>query len=477
MAGGGCCAARRGIGGCGRGGRGVGGCAGTHVLLPDVALLRRRDEVAVIGAAIEAKVCGWGYRRIAARLAVPADTVRGWLARFAQRAELVRAHFTRCSILPFVVAARGLAWTSFTPSTAHARKSCEDTNAEPRSTRIAAGTPSMISRTCAAVRSGRSRFSANASSKQFGARARRHHPWARQQRLKAAPAISTDPLIQRAARDPHQPPIRPDVIAVGERVKASAREISTLSPTLRSAWDGRPLAILTRTAPARATGAHIALIGHITQAELRRHTTTIELANGYLNRILIVACRRQRLLPEGGHHDPLAATGLTRLLAATLTHAQTAGQIRLDADARELWHHAYQQLAQPRDGILGQITARAEAHTIRLALIYALADGQRQIGVQHLTAALALQDYAARSAGWALTGATGQPLAEQIHTALTANPAGLTRSQISDTLKHNQPAGQLDTALRALQTAGRATVTQIATGGRPAQLWTAAPAR
>jgi hypothetical protein len=32
------------------------GCAGTHVLLPDVALLRRRDEVTLIGAAIEAAV-------------------------------------------------------------------------------------------------------------------------------------------------------------------------------------------------------------------------------------------------------------------------------------------------------------------------------------------------------------------------------------------------------------------------------------
>lgn len=267
--------------------------------------------------------------------------------------------------------------------------------------------------------------------------------------------------------------IEPEFASV---LKASAREISTLSPTLRSAWDGRPLAILTRTAPARATGAHIALIGHITQAELRRHTTTIELSNGYLNRILIVACRRQRLLPEGGHHDPLHATGLTRLLAATLTHAKTAGEVRLDTDARELWHAAYQQLAQPRDGILGQITARAEAHTIRLALIYALVDGAKQIDAHHLTAALALHDYTARSADWALTGATGQPLAEQIHTALQHTPAGLTRSQISDALKHNQPAGQLDHALRALQDAGRATVTQIATGGRPAQLWTATPA-
>jgi len=324
------------------------------------------------------------------------------------------------------------------------------------------------------------------------AKARKGSSWDHVRRLIAA----VDPTIERrvltglssgegliwAVRDPtSQDPghtdqrllvIEPEFASV---LKVSAREISTLSPTLRSAWDARPLAILTRTAPARASSAHISLIGHITQQELRRHTTTIELANGYLNRILIVACRRQRLLPEGGDPDPLAATGLTRLLAQALTRAQTAGHVRLAADARELWHHAYHQLAQPQPGVLGQITARAEAHVIRLALIYALADAKQNIGPAHLHAALALHDYAARSAAWAMTGATGQPLAEQIHAALHASPAGLTRSQISDTLKHNQPAGQLDHALRALQRAGRATVTQIATGGRPAQLWTATP--
>ena len=75
------------------------GCAGTHVLLPDVALLRRQDEVSVIGAAIEASVAGEGYRRIAARLGVHADTVRGWLRRFAERADQIRAHFTRCAVV------------------------------------------------------------------------------------------------------------------------------------------------------------------------------------------------------------------------------------------------------------------------------------------------------------------------------------------------------------------------------------------
>ena len=257
-------------------------------------------------------------------------------------------------------------------------------------------------------------------------------------------------------------------------LKAAGREMSTLSPTLRSGWDGRPLAILTRTAPARATDAHIAIIGHITQHELRRHTTSLELANGFMNRVLIICCRRQRLLPEGGNPDPLHNTGLDRLLTAALKHARTAGQIQLAPDTRELWHHAYRQLAaEPSDQLIAQITARAEAHVIRLALIYALTDGQRQIRPAHLTAALALQNYAARSAAWALKSATGQPLAEQIHAALLQHPGGMTRSQISQTLNHNQPAGEIDHALQALNTARRVTVTQIPTGGRPAQLWTA----
>jgi len=75
------------------------GCAGTHVLLPDMALLRRQDEVSVIGAAIEAKAAGEGYRRIAGRLGVHAATVRGWLRRFAERADQIRTYFTRWALV------------------------------------------------------------------------------------------------------------------------------------------------------------------------------------------------------------------------------------------------------------------------------------------------------------------------------------------------------------------------------------------
>src|ERR1700686_1754554 len=75
------------------------GCAGTHVLLPQLAFSRRQDEVAVIGEAIEANVAGEGFRRIAARLGACPETVRGWLRRFTERVEEIRAYFTRCAVV------------------------------------------------------------------------------------------------------------------------------------------------------------------------------------------------------------------------------------------------------------------------------------------------------------------------------------------------------------------------------------------
>lgn len=70
------------------------GCGVTHVLLPVSCLLRRADEAAVIWAALTASAAGTGHRKIAAALGCPASTVRGWLARFTSRAELVRGVFT-----------------------------------------------------------------------------------------------------------------------------------------------------------------------------------------------------------------------------------------------------------------------------------------------------------------------------------------------------------------------------------------------
>lgn len=70
-------------------------CGATHVLVPEDTLVRRRNGVEVIGAALTAKARGDGHRRIAGGLGRPASTVRGWLRRFAVVAVALREHFTR----------------------------------------------------------------------------------------------------------------------------------------------------------------------------------------------------------------------------------------------------------------------------------------------------------------------------------------------------------------------------------------------
>lgn len=66
-------------------------CAVSHVLLPADVLLRRADEVSVIGAGLLAAAGGAGHRQAAMVVGRPASTVRGWLRRLAGVADRVLA--------------------------------------------------------------------------------------------------------------------------------------------------------------------------------------------------------------------------------------------------------------------------------------------------------------------------------------------------------------------------------------------------
>lgn len=73
-------------------------CRSTHVLLPDVALLRRVDVASVIGRALMDAAAGAGHRRIAAHLVRPASTVLGWLRRLRSAAPRIAAHFVAWAV-------------------------------------------------------------------------------------------------------------------------------------------------------------------------------------------------------------------------------------------------------------------------------------------------------------------------------------------------------------------------------------------
>jgi hypothetical protein len=78
------------------------------------------------------------------------------------------------------------------------------------------------------------------------------------------------------------------------------RDGNTLSPTLRQAWDGSTLQVMTKQFPETASNAHVSIIGHVTGDELRRELKRTDAGNGFGNRILWACTRRSKTLPDGG---------------------------------------------------------------------------------------------------------------------------------------------------------------------------------
>lgn len=257
-------------------------------------------------------------------------------------------------------------------------------------------------------------------------------------------------------------------------LRAMQRQGNTLSPILRRAWDGEQvIQALTKNSPARTTGAHVALVAHVTEGELRRELDAIEQANGYGNRHLFLCVRRARVLPFGGGATGDLARLVERLQAAIL-HGRATGAVAMDPEAAAAWVCVYPKLSGEHPGLLGALTARAEAHVVRLALSYALLDCASEIRHAHVLAALALWAYAEASTRYVFGEALGDPIADEILEALRRSPAGLTRTEIRDLFGRHHSASRIGGALAALLRAGLATCSTVETGGRPAERWRAA---
>ena len=190
---------------------------------------------------------------------------------------------------------------------------------------------------------------------------------------------------------------------------------NTLSPVLRDALGTSKLQTLTKNSPTKATDSHIAIIGHVTDDELRAVLTRVEMANGFANRFLFARVRRSKLLPHGGHLDFTTLDELGARVAERLTQGGTLGRVTMTDAASEAWEKNYPTLSGDRPGLLGAILGRAEAQVIRLALIYALLDDEMQIDLPHLGAALAVWAFCEDSATQIWGDMLGDDVAELDH--------------------------------------------------------------
>ena len=257
-----------------------------------------------------------------------------------------------------------------------------------------------------------------------------------------------------------------------QTLKVMNRPGNTLSPVLRNAWDGHDvLETLTKTRPARATGAHISVFGHITQDELLRHLTTTEAGSGFANRFLWNCARRSKNLPRGSPVPADALERVTTAVAAAVAYASEVDELDFDDEANELWYEEYPQLGTGRFGLFGAVTARAEPQVLRLSCIYALMDRSNVVRAQHLRAGLAVWKYCKDSARYIFGDLIGDPDADEIRRALRLRPEGLTRTEIRNLFQRNRRAEDISRALSVLERHGLARRQDERTGGRPTERW------
>jgi hypothetical protein len=254
----------------------------------------------------------------------------------------------------------------------------------------------------------------------------------------------------------------------GRQLKVMGREHNILSAVIRQAFDGKDLRNLTKAAY-HATDAHISIAAHITSFELKSLLSHVDAVNGVANRFLWVAAKRTKLLAFGGNLDPEDFGGYCLRLAAALEFAKKVGHVHWTRKAMRVWKEHYPILSRERPGVLGAILNRAETHVLRLAMINALLDRRSSIEPPHLQAALAVWDYAERSATYIFGDSLGSPDAEKILEALRANPTGLKRSQLTvDVFKKNIGKARMDVALTLLLDSKVIRQERVETEGRPA---------
>jgi hypothetical protein len=256
-------------------------------------------------------------------------------------------------------------------------------------------------------------------------------------------------------------------------LQAAGRDGNTLSAIIRQAWDGGTLRVLAKSAKATCLEPHISVLAHITVAELKQQLTKTDMANGFANRFLWICAARSKCLPFGGAVNEKALGDLAEESRQAIEFARGVGRIELAVEARAEWSRVYPVLSEARRGLLGAITARAEAQAVRLAMLYALLDQSAEIKLTHLRAGLATWRYCEDSARFIFGDSLGDPIADEILILLRGSPNGMTRNELTDHFKRNKLSAELGRALAVLQSHGLARAERLPTGGRTAELWKA----
>ena len=281
--------------------------------------------------------------------------------------------------------------------------------------------------------------------------------WCIRDEIKKTEAVKKNGLVtdyQEVIIDPGIPDKRALVCEseFASVLRVMARDGNTLSAVIRNAWDGKNLKTMTKNSPAKASTPHISIIGHITKDELKRYLDNTECGNGFANRFLWVCVKRSKVLPEGGTVVDLSK--LAESVIKSIRFSKNILEMKRDDEAKALWKQVYAELSEGKPGLLGAVTARAEAQVMRLACLYAILDLSELIKLDHILAGLSVWNYCEQSARYIFGESLGDPLADEIKNILDGEQDGMSRTELNNYFKRHKKSEQLERALTMLVARG-----------------------
>lgn len=261
-------------------------------------------------------------------------------------------------------------------------------------------------------------------------------------------------------------------------LRMTKREGNSLSTTLRSLWDSGDCEPLTKGNRIKTTGAHVAIIGHITPQDLKTHLRNEDVWNGFANRFLFACARRRQLVARPKAMPTATLAAAANKLRDAATAAMAGIELHMSQESEEAWEEMYPDITAERGGVVGVITARAEAHILRLSAIYALLDHKPVIAIEHLLSASAAWQYCLDSAHY-IFGSASVLEDETEHRILNelSKQATLSQTEVHKLFNNHLSKEKINGALATLEGRGaitRAETPPSANGGRKTTSWTLA---
>jgi hypothetical protein len=299
----------------------------------------------------------------------------------------------------------------------------------------------------------------------------------------------------------------------GAVMKIVNRDGSTLGNIFRQAWDGTPLENHTRKhGDVIARDYMVAMLGHVTVPELLNTISDSDLYGGTINRTLFFCTERSQVLPNFGNVPGRVVGRLAKSLQTVnalkpptwdgleslALNGDEADEVEPDEEADDgggspirwksalwteaglkAWSNFYKQAAaDDPPGLLGHIVARGEVQAARIALTFALVDGETKIDACHVEAAATVWSYCRASAAHIFGQSTGSRTSDRLLQALIeAGEDGILQSQIRTVLgSSNIDSKRVEAVLRSLgscvesrpvETGGRTATKWFYTGGQP----------